>query len=168
MAIMVRSSLCSAQLLLGYENVDDLVSFPQGADSIGDEIEGLWKRRHGQRMQFGLRQRCRVYPLAFVDCFSYFPNALAAETAIVSATAVFIHQRSQHVVGTGAVSQSVEEVEGYAVIPPGKGQQVVVGGLAEQHHLLPACRYYPRQRVVIEGIMRYALLVATCAEPYLI
>ena len=64
--------------------------------------------------------------------FSYFPNALAAETAIVSATAVFIHQRSQHVVGTGAVSQSVEEVDGHAVVPTGEGQLVVVGGLAEQ------------------------------------
>ena len=94
------------QLLFGHENVDDLVSFPQRADGIGDEIDSLWKRWHGQCMQFGLRQRCRVYPLAFVDCFSYFPYVIAAETAIVSATAVFTHQRSQHVVGTGAVSQS--------------------------------------------------------------
>ena len=105
--------------------------------------------------------------LLFADVIASDRDARAVQRAVIAPAAIFVEQCAEYAVGSGAVSQRIEPVEGYAVIPPGKGQQVVVGCLAEQHHLLPACRYYPRQRVVIEGIMRYALLVATCAEPYL-
>ena len=98
--------------------------------------------------------------------FSYFPNALAAETAIVSATAVFIHQRSQHVVGTGAVSQSVEEVDGHAVVPTGEGQLVVVRCRAKEFYRLLAYVQHPWGRIVVILIMLVPICVGSHTQPH--
>ena len=92
-------------------------------------------------------------------------NAKLRKPAVIAAAAIFIEQRAEHTICRFTIHDGMEEVEGDAVVPTGKRQQVEVCLTAHQQQRLPPVTEHPRQRVILEGRMLAAMLVFIGAEP---
>ena len=87
---------------------------------------------------------------------------------IIAAAGIFIKQGAQDVIGSCAVGQAVEEIEGDAVIPVAECQQMVVRLWTNQPHGFFSFAGYPRFAVVFIHEIFRAFSISPNAEFHLI
>ena len=156
-------------LLFAHLHIHRLHGILNGHRCLLHEIDGAWHRWHGQHVQaLRTRQRGGVKPFVRVDVVACHTDTLTAQLTVIAATAVFVHQGAQHVVSPRAIGQGMEEIEGYAVLPTGECQQVVVRLGAEQHGRLLRRHHYPRLRVILQGIVLKAVVADRFSQPHAI
>ena len=107
----------------------------------------------------GLSLSGRIFPFCWTDSVTYYTNVRTTQSHIIAAVTILIEQRAKDVVGPRSVSQTVEEIDGDAVVPIAKRQQMVVRLRANQLHRLFTFADHPRLAIVfIHKIFRAGII----------